>query len=71
MTVSRAQGVPFRAGWNRKRGTSGGYSVRAVRNECRRGIPQDGFPEEVRSKPEPALGVCKFCFPIKLVMESS
>ena len=46
-------------------------SVRAVRNECRREKSQDGFLEEVRSKPEPASGVCKFCFPIKLVMESS
>lgn len=71
MTVSRAQGVPFRGGWDRTSGTSGGSSVRAVRNECRREKSQDGFLEEVRSKPEPASGVCKFCFPIKLAMESS
>ena len=71
MTVSRAQGVPFRAGWDMKSGTSGGYSVRAVRNECSREKSQEGFLEEVRSKPEPASGVCKFCFPIKTVTESS
>lgn len=71
MNDSRAQGVLFRTGWVMKSATSGGYSVRAVRNECRREKSQEGFLEEVRSKPEPATGVWKFCFPIKHGMESS